>query len=483
MQHQSSFLFSFFRAQRLHKALWGLCLFFLSTMLIIAPARPAHALFGFGKFSLTDEVELGKKFDILIRSRLPLVEDPEIKNYVQGLVTRLLKAAPPQPFQFTTSVLLHPSLNAFASPGGFLFVHTGLITQVDHESELAGVLAHELAHATQRHIANRMEKMQQTSLLSMAGILAGALLGGSSGSAAVAGSLAAAQSSMLNYSRLDETEADEIGLQYLIKAGFPPKGMVGAFEAIRQKQWSSGTDIPTYLSTHPGVLDRISALSSRILKLPSTIQNRPEQDAQFLRIRTLCRARYSDTLMAEQLFKAEPADNAMTQLGFGILYDRLNRVNKARKAFDKALTLAPNDALIWREAGRFHYTKGDRDQATQMLQRATIMNPRDYMALFYYARLLADSGETAKAYTYFEDVLRYVPQDTEVHYYYGRVLGSQQNLFKAYLHFAYSALYSNNKGNVEKFIKRAKEHASTPAEEKELELFDKRYQDRAAFWS
>ncbi len=445
---------------------------------------PAHALFGISDFSLKDEVELGKKFNVLVRSRMPLIEDPEVKIYVQELVKKLIDQAPAQPFNFTTSVLLHNSLNAFASPGGYLFVHTGLIMQLEHESELAGVLAHELAHATQRHIASRIEKSQTMSLISMLGALAGALLGGGgdTSGALMAGSMAANQSMMLNYSRIDETEADEIGLQYLIKAGFRPMGMVGAFEKIRDKQWSSGSNIPTYLSTHPAVDDRITSLTARIQHLPQEVQDRPEHDEQFFRVRALCRARYGDVHLAKQLFLAEDANNAMTHLGRGILNARINDVQQATKDFDKALELAPNDELIWREAGRFHYLKGDKNRAAIMLQRATVMDPQDYMALFFYARLLSDTLSPTIAYPYFRDILRYVPEDSEVHYYYARALAAGGDLFRANLHTAYSALYANNKKRMQQFLQRAKAQSSSPEDEEALRLFDKRLQYRQVFW-
>lgn len=140
--------------------LWrGLVAVILSFALFLQGAIPVQAAL-FGSFGVKDEKELGRKFDVLVRSRMPLVEDPEIKGYIQSIVDRLSKTFPPQPFPFTANVLLHNSMNAFAVPGGSVFVHTGLIMQLDHESELAGVLGHELAHVTQRHIATRMERAQ-----------------------------------------------------------------------------------------------------------------------------------------------------------------------------------------------------------------------------------------------------------------------------------------------------------------------------------
>lgn len=119
---------------------------------------PAQAFLGFGGFGIKDEKELGRKFEVLVRSQLPLVEDPEVSLYVKSIVDRLAKSIPPQPFDFTSGVILHNSMNAFAVPGGHVFVFTGLMMNLDKESELAGVLAHEMAHVTQRHVASRIER-------------------------------------------------------------------------------------------------------------------------------------------------------------------------------------------------------------------------------------------------------------------------------------------------------------------------------------
>ena len=108
---------------------------------------PARAFF-FGGVSIKDEQEMGHKFDVMVRSSLPVVEDPEVSQYVKYLLDRLVKALPPQPFNFRATVVLHNSLNAFAVPGGYVFVFTGMIMNLEREEELAGVLAHELAHVT-----------------------------------------------------------------------------------------------------------------------------------------------------------------------------------------------------------------------------------------------------------------------------------------------------------------------------------------------
>lgn len=325
--------------------LWrGLVAVILSFALFLQGAIPVQAAL-FGSFGVKDEKELGRKFDVLVRSRMPLVEDPEIKGYIQSIVDRLSKTFPPQPFPFTANVLLHNSMNAFAVPGGSVFVHTGLIMQLDHESELAGVLGHELAHVTQRHIATRMERAQAVTIGSLVGALAAALLGGGQGSGAIfAGSVAAGQAAMLNYSRMDETEADQIGLQYLTSAGYRPQGLQGAFEKIRRKQWASGIDIPEYLSTHPDVGGRINEIHARIQGLPAAVRNRKDDDTRFNRVKTLIWARYGDPDAAARFFAKQlegKKPDCLAYMGQGILAERRNQIKDADAAFSKALACAP----------------------------------------------------------------------------------------------------------------------------------------------
>ena len=266
---------------------------------VVSVALPA-ANAGMFSFDLKDEKELGEKFNTLIRTKMPLIQDTEVDEYVVGLVQRLVRTMPPQPFPFTVSVIANNAVNAFAGPAGYVFIFTGLLIQMEHESEVAAVLAHELAHVSQRHIAKRVGEMQALSIGQLIGVLAGVVLGATTqnydlGGAVVMGSQAAAATAYLKYSRDDEREADQVGMNYLVAAGYRPQGLVGAFEIMQRLKWmQGGGDIPTYMSTHPGLVERMSYLKDRIKLLPADILNRKDNDTAFKRAQTLVRARYTD---------------------------------------------------------------------------------------------------------------------------------------------------------------------------------------------
>ena len=443
----------------------------------ICPA-PAHAFF-FGGVTIKDEKEMGEKFDVMVRSNLPIIEDPEVKQYVDYMLARLVKAIPPQPFTFKATTILHNSLNAFAVPGGYVYVFTGLIMNLDKEEELAGVLAHELAHVTQRHVASRLQKAQFVTLGSLLLAVAGVAAGGAGGGALAMGALGAGQSAMLNYSRLDENEADQIGLQYLIAAGYPPDGMVAGFKVLRQKSWMSGISVPTYLSTHPALGDRINGLQARIQTMDKSIQSRSQDNKRFTRVKTLLWARYGDEQAALQRFSGS---DGLSSMGRGIVLARQNRINEASTAFDQALKAAPDDPLVLREAGAFHYRKGDMGRADGLLSKAMRIDPKDYMAAFFYARMLDETNRQAQAAGYYKQVLRYVHEDAEVHEAYARSLGKTGNTPDAYIHMAYSAIYSHNKKLAERYFNEAKSMSARTTDKTAFKRLETVYKERKEIW-
>ncbi|SIN77453.1 beta-barrel assembly-enhancing protease [Halodesulfovibrio marinisediminis] len=470
---------------------WKNLLCALVAVLIVAlpPVQLAKAniLDTFGKFGVKEEAELGKKFSILVKSRMPIIEDPEIVSYVEGVLDRLQEHIPPQPFPFEVNVIVDDTLNAFAVPGGYVFVHTGMLLEMEHESELAGVLAHELAHITQRHIAKRIEKSQKVQLISLVGMLAGAVLGATTESGSnvtgglITGSMAAGQAALLNYSRDDEREADHMGLIYLTEAGYNPKGLANSFAKIRKRKWQSGSNMPTYLSTHPAVEERQDYLADRVASLPKDLQDRPENDTKFKRVQTLVRSQFTDPATALTYF-AKQEQTPLILMGQGIAAARINKVKQAADFFERAVEGAPKDYLVLREAGKFHYTKGDTNKAIFLLQKAAVRNPDDLMTLFYYARLLNDKGDSKTAATYYQKILQVLPEDSEVHFFYGKMLGQSGDEFNGHLHLAYSALYRNDAKKTAYHMKKAKAVATNEKQTAALELLKKQRDERAAYW-
>ena len=181
--------------------------------------------------SLADEYKIGLMIVRQLREAGQIVEDPEINEYLQALGMRLSSQAHEGAHRFTFFAVRDSSINAFALPGGFIGVNAGLVTATRSEAELAGVLAHEIAHVTQRHIARSLQNAGRANMASMAAMLAAILIGATTGlpSDAVLGGVTAAQGlaaqSQINYTRANEAEADRVGIGILAASGFDPVGM------------------------------------------------------------------------------------------------------------------------------------------------------------------------------------------------------------------------------------------------------------------
>jgi predicted Zn-dependent protease len=448
--------------------------------LVVCLLLPAQAQALFGSITVADEIEMGKKFDETIRKRVGFVDDPEVVNYVNSVVARVAAVLPPQPYPIKSAVVANNSMNAFAIPGGHIYIFTGLILGVENEAELAAVISHELGHVTQHHVARRMEQMKYINVASFAGVIAGVLLGASTGGTSGAslgqalsmGSMAGAQSSFLMYTREIENEADNVGLTYLVKAGYNPNAMPNTFEIMNKQHWfMSGDDIPSYLQTHPGLTERIDYLRERIKRMPADIVNRPYPHDNFLRIQTIIRARMSsaETALAYYDSKPKAKRTCLDITGRGIALDRLKRQQQASQAFSEALACGPDDPLVLREAGMFYFNQGDMNKAAPLLQKAAFLNPRDAMSMFFTARIMAERKDFQGAISLMTRVMKMVPEDAEVRFHLGRILGENGDLFGAHIQLSYSFYYGHDNKKAQFHLDKAKSLAVSPAQKQELE--------------
>jgi predicted Zn-dependent protease len=423
--------------------------------LILSPMATARAgLLPDNKLTIRQENEMGRNFDQIVRAQMPMVGDTYITDYVDQLVQKIVQAKRPMPFRIKSAVIANPILNAFAIPGGYIYIFTGLIQDVTSESQLVGVISHELAHVSQRHVASRIEKQSKVALLSIAGLLAGVFLGVAGnnsaakvGQALMVGSQGAATAAMLGYSQDDEREADQVGMNSLVMAGYNPKGMPETFEIMLKNRWfDSGSQMPTYLSTHPGLSERITYLNDRIKRMPAAFLDRKDDNTTLHKVQMLVRAKMSPASSAKAYWddKNIKEYTPFDYVGRGIVLERLKDRDEARKAFEQALQLDGEEPIIVREAGIFYFKAGEHDKAFKYLQKAAIKNKRDALAIFYMARLQAEAKDYAQAETNMRKVLEIVPEDSEVYQHLGMILGESGDSFGGNINLAYAAIYSNN---------------------------------------
>lgn len=246
---------------------------------------------GSAALSPLEEERLGAQLMTQVRADPTFLTDPELTEYLNRLGYALVSRANTHTYNFFFFPIRDETLNAFALPGGFIAVHTGTIIAARNESELAGVMGHEIGHVTQRHIARMIEGQKSNLALTVGSVLlailaarAGGNSGGQAAAAIAMGSQAAMIQSQLNYSQDAEREADRIGLQTLYAAGFDPKGMEGFFSRLQSNNRFYESAAPAYLSTHPLTVERMADMDNRTRSMP-TRMHKDSDDFHLMQVR------------------------------------------------------------------------------------------------------------------------------------------------------------------------------------------------------
>lgn len=219
-----------------------------------------------GTITPQEEAQLGAQYAAEINQQLPVVQTPAIHDYINQLGRSIAQREDPR-LTYTFFVVNAAPVNAFAIPGGYIYVNRGLIEKADNLSELAGVLAHEIGHVVERHGLEQMARMQNTQL----GVnLAYILLGRQPSGLEQAGVQLGAGAFMARHSREAENEADEVAVQYLMRAGIDPNGLVTMFQELINEQQRSPSTVEQWFSTHPLTQDRITHIQQVIARLPGS---------------------------------------------------------------------------------------------------------------------------------------------------------------------------------------------------------------------
>ncbi len=223
---------------------------------------------GINFYSLEKEIALGKQMAQEVERQAKIVDDPIISEYVSRLGQNLVRNSDAK-VPFTIKVIDSDEVNAFALPGGFFFVNTGLVLKADNEAELAGVMAHEIAHVAARHGTRQATRGQLANYASIPLIF----MGGWAGYAIYQGASVAVPLGFLKFSRGFEKEADMLGLQYMYKAGYDPTALIDFFERIESLEKKKPGTFSKVFSTHPMTQDRIRAVQKDISE---DLEARPE---------------------------------------------------------------------------------------------------------------------------------------------------------------------------------------------------------------
>ncbi len=393
------------------------------------------------------ERELGLQIMAEIRADRTYLDDPEIAGYLSNLGHRLIlnsdEAHPDQEFEFFA--LQDPTINAFALPGGFMGFNSGLILEAQTESELAGVMAHEIAHVTQKHLARMISGQKYsmwTSLAAMALAILASRTNPQAGQAVLVVSQARQIQSQLDFTRDHEKEADRIGLSILVKADFDPHGMPDFFERMQRATRFLDNGAPSYLRTHPITYERIADVENRIQDLP---YRQVPDSLDFQLVRAKLRAsldkpadavKYFDSILREKRYANEAveryglinallrarnherADRELTRL-----YDSM-QAEEMREALENhhlgssirvESTISRSSPMIETLAARVKLAAGQTEEALGIYEAGLQLFPQHRALIYDYADALLRSDRASKALELVDHQLRFTPNDVRLY--------------------------------------------------------------------
>ncbi|MFV8571161.1 M48 family metalloprotease [Marinobacter sp. SBS5] len=367
------------------------------------------------------EASIGEQAMTSIRRSAPQVQDPLVYDYLYNVIYRLVPFAPLDNRNLNLVLIDSPALNAFAVPGGVVGVNGGLFLNATTEQQFASVLAHELAHLSQRHFARRMEQQETSAPLTLAGMIAGIVLSAVTqsdiGIAAIAGTQAMAIQNMLSYSRAHEQEADRVGLDILASAGLDPKGMPEMFEIMMRQNRLQGNQMPEYLSTHPLTQSRVSDTQNRAEQYP----RKAVQDSQeYHLMRSRLQVHYaSSPASAVEVFESylnrdDAKKNDAISYGLAVAYKENKQFDKAEKILQELLSKNPGRITFQVSLAEVYTEQKRYEAARQILKTALSRNPRNYPVTWALASLeIADGNGTAAA-SYLKELTRQRPSGDQI---------------------------------------------------------------------
>jgi len=367
----------------------------------------------------SEERELGRNFDLQARARLPRITDPDVTAYVESVGQRIVAHLGEQPFTYHFSVVRDARLNAFAVPGGYVYVHGGLLLRADNDDELAGVLGHEIAHVHARHLIRQQEA---TEILGYAAIL-GALLTAVQPAAGLS-AMALHSATQLKYRREFEQEADYLGLRFMRDAGFAPQSMLDFLKKMLEEQRSGPSPAPSYLSSHPLSDQRLTNLEATLKTHQSTPGARHPRSLPLDRAQVVVRARSEPAAAVVAHYRRAVDANledgrARYLLGLAML--ETGAYASARETLLGAHAAGFTD--VQRELGRTALALRDLEAAARHLQDAVVRHPSDALAHFSLARTFQALGNTEAARQEYRRAVGLAPTMEEAHYDLGMLTG------------------------------------------------------------
>ena len=378
------------------------------------------------------ERQIGGQFLKQLHSALPTVNDPILKYWVERHISDLAQHSQYHDSLMQVVVIDNEQINAFAAPGGVVGINLGLLLAAEDVHEYSSVVAHELAHLSQRHFARGIEEQRANALPTLASLIAaimvGAVGGGDAGIAAISAAQAASQQNQLRYSRTREQEADRIGLNTMARAGLDPAGMSRMFERMQQAYRFTRRP-PEFLLTHPLSESRIADARQQVQDFPS----RDYEDSQdYALMRARAAVHYADTPQAavkrfEKEVRDHP-DSAPARYGLALALSRAGQHQQAIALGDELFTADPRSILYVAAYAELLIEAGKLDQAESLLAGNLNINPDNAPLSMLYVEALVRQEQYRKAEEVLARQSRLRKDDVDVWYELAEVSGQAGNI-------------------------------------------------------
>ncbi|RJX71598.1 M48 family peptidase [Vibrio sinensis] len=347
-----------------------------------------------GTLTIAQEMQYGDAYMRMLRNNQPIVSDPVLNEYIDTLGHRLVAHANDVKTPFTFFMIRDRNINAFAFFGGYVALHSGLFLHAQSESELASVVAHEIAHVTQRHLARSMEDQARRSpatIAALAGSLLLAIAAPEAGLAAITATTAGNAQSQINYTRSNEKEADRFGITTLAKSGFDVQAMPRFFGRLAD-EYRYASKPPPMLLTHPLPEDRITDSRARAQGYPPH-RVQPSLDYHLARSRIVARYAGIDSKAAKDWFdrtekRAAPSIHPAFDYGRALVLLDNNQLEQANAILQPLLANDPNNKFYIDALTDLYIAQNKADTALSMLTKAMKTNPNNAVLEINYANTL-----------------------------------------------------------------------------------------------
>lgn len=369
-----------------------------------------------------EEQRLGKAFMRGIRTSEKVVDDPLLIDYLQDLGRRLANNSDDATGDYTFFLIDNPQINAFAGPAGYIGVFTGLILTAQTESELAAVLAHEIAHVTQAHLRRAWQVASTMSLPQAAVLLAAVVLGATVGGDAAMAAAAAGQAGLIqqqiNFTRANEREADRVGIGILAESDFEPRAMASFFQRLGRANRGEGSQIPEYLRTHPVTSNRIADSQGRAEQY--SIKQKAE-NIRFhmlraaLRERQITNSREALVQFEQSLKEGRYRHEDAERFGYVLALMRNQRLAQAREQIDRLLRKHPTLSELIIVSARLHRQAGETQKGLTELRNALTLFPTNFALTLTLADYLLTEKKAAEAYELLREQLQIRSTDARLY--------------------------------------------------------------------